>query len=187
MRYFLHEGVEGQTNLKTMYKELNNEFFSGALPSIKLKWSGRLKRAVGQASVSYKGQQVDRSLTNRFAQFMDSIPISQDIELNMKTLGISMSTAFDLTLDDTKAVMLHEMVHIALFLKKKLGGHHGTPEFDGWIKKLSEQSGLKVPLREADFKASPKLQAKEGYVMVIVQNDGKYGINSYSKNFLMKM
>lgn len=186
LQYFLQEGVEGQVNLKKMYKELNAEFFSGSLPTIILKWNGRLKRAVGQASAAYKGQTVKSNVASTFAKYMTEIPISVDVELNMQSLKIAMSKSFDLSLPDVKAVMLHEMVHIALYLKKKINGHHDTPEFDGWIKKLREQSGLNVPLKESDFKASPKLQAKEGYVMILIQKDGKYGINSYSKNFLIK-
>ena len=184
LQYFLQEGVEGAQNLKTLYKELNNEFFGGSLPTIPVKWSGRLKRAIGQASCKYKRNSLNAGKATSFEKYMKEIPIA-NVEINMSSLFIKLSTAFDLNLPDVKAVMLHEMVHIKLYTQKKLGGHHDTPEFDGWIRKLSDLSGLKIPFKETEFKKSPKLQAKEGYLILLILMNGTFGITSYSKNFLM--
>ena len=185
LQYYLQEGEEGSTNLKNLYNELNKEYFSGGLPTIKLIWSGRLKRAVGQAVVSYIGIK-KRKRNSRQNMYIDTIPV-QDIELNMKSLKITMSKAFDMNLNDVKGVMLHEMVHIYLYAQKKVGGHHGTAEFDGWIKKLRDQSGLHVPLMESNFKKSPKVKAKEGYVLLVYgAGQDKFGVSSYSKNAIFK-
>lgn len=180
------EGVEGSANLKKLYKELNQEHFGGELPTIPVKWSGRLKRAIGIAKCSYKGQKLSTGLSSRFSKFMDEIPIEVDIEINMSSLEIGISTQNDLTLDDTKAILLHEMVHIYLYIKRKLQDHHGSAEFQGWIKKLRADTGLNIPFKESSFKKSPKLTAKEGYVAVIKEMSGKYGLSGYTKPFIMK-
>jgi predicted SprT family Zn-dependent metalloprotease len=182
LEYFIQEGIEGSANLKEIYKSLNNEYFGGSLPNIKVEWSGKLKRAVGQAHVSYIGKRIAK---DSFNQYLKEIPVA-DVELNMNSLKIKLSKSVDMTLPDVKAVMLHEMVHILLYTKKKFGGHHGTPEFDGWIKKLSGLSGLAIPLKESSFKKSPKLQAKEGYILLIWENSGRIGASSYSKNSVTK-
>lgn len=183
LQYFLQEGVEGSENLKRLYKDLNNEFFGGSLPTIPVKWSGRLKRAVGQAACSYKRNSLSAGKSHGFEKYMKEIPIA-NVEINMSTLGIKLSTGFDLQLPDVKAILLHEMVHIKLYTQKKLGGHHDTPEFDGWIRKLSAQSGLNVPHKESEFKSSPKLQAKQGWVLIIFQINGNKGLSTYSNNFM---
>ena len=180
------EGVEGSANLKKLYKELNTEHFGGGLPTIKLKWSGRLKRAIGVAKCSYKGVKLDKGISSKFAKYMDDIPISSNIEIDQKSLEIGISTQNDLTVDDVKAIMLHEMVHIYLYTKRKISPHHGTPEFDGWIKKLRSETGLNIPMKESSFKKSPKLQAKEGYIMIIKEMSGRFGISGYTKNFIHK-
>jgi hypothetical protein len=188
MRLFLNfnEGVEGSANLKKLYKELNQEHFGGSLPTIPVKWSGRLKRAIGIAKCSYKGQKLQTGLTSRFSKYLDEIPIEVDIEINMKSLEIGISTMNDLTLDDTKAILLHEMVHIHLYVKRKLQDHHGSAEFQGWIKKLRGSTGLDIPFKESSFKSSPKLSAKEGLIMVIKELSGKYGLAGYTKPFMQK-
>ena len=76
------------------------------------------------------------------------------------------------------------MTHIILYTLRKLGGLNDTHEFDGCIKKLSDQSGVPVPHKESEFKKSPKLQAKEGYVLLIFTKDGKKGVSLYSKPFI---
>lgn len=176
------EGVEGELNLKSIYKRLNADYFNGALPSIKLAWSGKLKNAIGQARVQYKGTKIGRR-TRLMAKYMDTIPES-NIEVDRSSLSIKISKNFDFNKDDVDAVMLHEMTHILLYTQRKIGGHHDTPEFDGWIKKLRDQSGLNVPFKESEFKKSPKLEAKEGFVMIIFERSGDKGIIQYSKNFI---
>lgn len=183
----LLEGKEGSVNLKTLYKRLNNEYFNGALPTIGLKWNGRLTNAVGKAHVSYinRGRQMKRSMSLFINQYSETIPVA-DVDIDMKSLKISVSSKYDLSSKDIDAVMLHEMVHIKLFVEKKLGGHHGTPEFDGWIRRLSDQSGLDIPYKESSFKKSPKIKAREGYVMLARQTDGKYGLSTYSVQWMKK-
>lgn len=97
-----------------------------------------------------------------------------------------MSSKYDLSFKDIDAVMLHEMLHIKLFVEKKLGGHHDTPEFNGWINKLREQSGLDIPFKESSFKKSPKIKPKEGFIMLLKQGDGKYGISTFSTQWMKK-
>lgn len=184
----VNEGDEGSANLKSIYKDLNTSYFSGGLPSIKLRWTGKLKKAVGQAYVSYiRPAGSKRRRKSALDKFASEIPIQNSIEINMSSLEIRMSKTFDLSMNDIKAVMLHEMVHILLYTQKKLGGHHGTAEFDGWIKKLRDLSGLNVPLMESNFKKSPKLTAKEGIVAVVYGNQvGKVGVSGYSINKISK-
>lgn len=180
MQYYLQEGVEGALNIKKIYKDLNQKYFNGSLPDIPVSWSGRMKKAVGIATVKYKGVKKP----NPFAKYMDEIPVSEDLELNMSSLKIKLSKSFNLQLPDVEAIMIHEMVHVALFLKKKIGGHHDSPEFQNWIKKLRDESGLNIPMSEAAFKASPKLQAKDGYIMLIYDTSNKIGITPYYMNFI---
>jgi hypothetical protein len=185
---YLQEGEEGSANLKSIYKDLNRLYFNGSLPSIKLRWSGKLKKAVGQAYVLYiQSGRKPRKRSAAQNRFLDEIPVQNNIELHMSSLEIRMSKAYDLSMNDIKAVMLHEMVHILLYTQKKLGGHHGTAEFDGWIKKLRDLSGLNVPLLESNFKKSPKLAAKEGIIALIYGNQvNKVGVAGYSKNAVIK-
>ena len=112
---YIFEGREGTTDLKKMYAQFNKMYFGGSLPSIKLRWSGKLKTAVGKASVSYVGKKIRR---NRFNVYMQEIPVS-DIEIDFSSLRIGISTMFDLLVKDIKAVMLHEMAHIKLYTQKK--------------------------------------------------------------------
>lgn len=180
LKKYIKEGIEGSINLKSIYKELNQKFFYGELPNITLKWNGKLKRAVGRAFVRYLGTKTSYS----FVKYLDEIPTSQ-VQIQMNTLKIDISTAFNMQLEDIKAVMLHEMVHILLYTKKKLGDHHDSSEFKNWIKKLREESGYNIPFKESNYKSSPKLQAKEGLALVLYLYDG-YGITTYSENFLIR-
>jgi hypothetical protein len=184
MLYYLQEGIEGSANIKKVFKECNDLYFGGAIPNIKLKWNGKLKKAVGRAYVEWKGGS-PRKVSKFLAKYQEEIPVSENIELNMNSLQIDISKTFDLSMDDLKAVMLHEQVHILLYTQKKIGNHHDSPEFQNWIKKLAGQSGLNIPMRESDFKASPKLSAKEGYAMLIYDRTN-VGLTHYSKNFIVK-
>lgn len=177
------EGLEGVAPLTSIYKSLNQEYFGNVLPSIPVKWSGKLKTSIGIAMVRYKGS---KKIKGSFEKYMSEIPVA-DVQIVDSSLTIKLSKTFDLELPDIKGVLLHEMVHILLYTKKKLGQHHGTPEFDGWIKKLRAESGYNVPLKESDFKKSPKLKAKDGMVMLIfLMSDTTPGVSVYSKNFFIK-
>jgi hypothetical protein len=180
----IFEGVEGSLNLKTLYNQCNKKYFGGIMPKCKVKWSGRLKTAIGRAGVKYRGESMRRnSLANRLQKLQKEIP-QADVKINMDSLEITIASGNDLTKDDTTAIMLHEMVHILLFSQRKIGGHHGTAEFDGWIKKLRKESGLNIPMKESSFKMSPKLKAKPAYVMLMHQSDGKIGACMYSKKLV---
>lgn len=183
LRDYLIEGKEGTTNLKNLYKQLNKEYFAGSLPNIKVSWSGKLKKSIGRAGVRYFGRaQIEHAL---LAKYSETIAVS-NVEIDMRSLKITLSKMFDLSTNDIKAIMLHEMVHIKLYTENKLGMHHGTPEFDGWIKRLSDQSGLEVPLKESNFKKSPKVKGKEGIAMILTQGDGKHGIATFTIPFMKK-
>lgn len=176
------EGAEGQVNLKKLFNECNREYFSGAVPTCKVEWTGRMKNAIGRAHVRWMGPAIKKS---PLGKYLPEIP-QQNVEINMSSLKIQVSKSFDMSEDDIKGTMLHEMVHILLFSQRKLGGHHGTPEFVGWIKKLSKAAGIRVPLKESEYKPSPKLQAKEGYIMLIWDSSGNIGAATYMKGFIEK-
>jgi predicted SprT family Zn-dependent metalloprotease len=171
MLYLLTEGVEGSINLKKLFKELNSEYFRNELPDIVVKWSARLKRAIGQASVKY----IQHSKWD-----------SNNIEIDMKSLKITVSKSIDINMNDLKAIMLHEMVHIYWFTKKRFGNHHDSSYFQNSITQLRDQSGLDIPYKESSFKISPKAQSKEGYLMLIYDKSGKVGASAYSKNLIDK-
>ena len=164
---YLFDGVEGSQPLQPIYKELNTKYFGNSLPNIKVMWDGRLKRAIGRARVKY---------TNL---------IGKKPEINMTSLGITMSKSYDLSYQDTSTVMLHEMAHIQLFIGGILDRHHGTSAFDGLIKRLRKESGLNVPMKESSFKTSPKAAAKEGY-LAILDTSGGVGVCVYSTPFIKK-
>jgi hypothetical protein len=187
IRNLLYEGKEGSVNLKPVYKRLNMGHFGGALPMIKLAWSGRLTNAVGKAFVAYvqRGRKMSKKMSMLINRYSETIP-TIDAEIDMSSLKITMSSKYDLTANDIDAVMLHEMVHIKLFIEKKINGHHGTPEFDGWIKKLRADTGLDIPYKESAFKKSPKIKAKEGFIMLLRQSDGKYGIATFTPQWMKK-
>jgi len=170
MKKEIIEGVEGSLTLRPVYDELNKKYFGNALPSIKVSWDGRLKRAVGRAAVKYRMNKM--------------IPGSKP-EIDMKSLKITMSKAFDLDYKDTQAVLLHEMVHIKLYVNGDLGKHHGTPSFVGEINRLKKESGLNVPYKESSFKHSPTAAAAEGYIAILTTSGGT-GISVYSTPFMNK-
>jgi hypothetical protein len=172
----IKEGIEGSLNLKTLFNECNKKYFGGAVPKTKVSWSGKLKRAIGRASVRWKGTAVSKR--GNLNKLLPEIP-QVNVEIQMNSLSIVIGSVNDLTKDDTTAILLHEMVHILLFSQRKLGGHHGTPEFDGWIKRLRKESGLNIPMKESSFSKSPKLKAKQGYVALIYQRNGKIGACTY--------
>ncbi|GAF68561.1 unnamed protein product, partial [marine sediment metagenome] len=106
-------------------------------------------------------------------------------EINMSSLAITLSKSYDLNYSDTQAVMLHEMLHIQLYVHGNLGKHHGTNQFDGQIRRLRKESGLNVPFKESNFKSSPKAVAMEGYI-AILDTSGGTGITVYSTPFIKK-
>jgi len=177
---YINEGSEGKKDLKGMYAQLNKQYFGGSLPNIKVAWSGGLKLAVGKATVRYVGIHQKK---NRYQQYMQEIPIS-NVEVDMSSLKIVVSKIFDLKVKDIKAVMLHEMAHIKLFYEKKFGGHHDTPEFNGLIQRLRNDSGLDVPFKESDFKISKNIKGKEGIVITIHMSDGRKGIATYTTKMI---
>jgi len=179
----LIEGREGTYDIKSLYKQFNKQHFGGSLPNIKVQWSGRLHNAIGRAHVVYKGQRVSRSLTSLINKYSETIPVAE-VEIDLSSLRITISSKVDLSVNDIKAVMLHEMVHIKLYTERKLGGHHGTPEFDGWIKKLRAETGLDIPFKESSFKRSPKIKGKDGFVMLLTQTDGKYGVATFTISWM---
>jgi len=164
----LIEGVEGSENLALTYNFLNSKYFGGSIPKIKIKWSGKLKRAIGRAMCKY-------AVRGGIVQ-----------EVNRSSLEIQISTTHDFTSQDLQAILLHEMVHIALFAKNIVGHHHGSSEFDGEIKRLRKESGLDIPFLESNFKPSPKLAAKEGLIGILYLQDGNFGVSTYSKDFIAK-
>jgi len=182
----IYEGVEGSTNLKTVYNKFNREYFDKALPTIKLQWSGKLKVAVGRAMVTYVpiapliGRKIKRSKWDKY----DTEMKVSDVKINMDSLKIQLSTQNDLSKEDVDTIMLHEMVHILLYTQRKLQSHHGSSEFDGWIFKLRELTGYEIPLKESTFKRSPKLAAKQGLVAVFHSPNGDLGLSLYSKNLI---
>ena len=165
---YLIDGVEGSQNLRIIYDESNKKYFGNALPKIKVGWDGRLKRAIGRASVKY--------VKGGFGVKPEIYPTS---------LKISMSKAFDLNYNDTVAVMLHEMTHIQLYINNNLGKHHGTSAFDGQIRRLRKESGINVPMKESSFKSSPNAPAIEGY-LAIIHTGGGLGLSVYSTPFIKK-
>ena len=164
---YLFDGVEGSENLRVMYDELNKQYFGNILPKIKVAWDGRLKRAIGRASVKWINLMGGKQ------------------EINISSLKITLSKSFDLNYQDTQAVMLHEMVHIELYIIGNLGKHHGTSAFDGQIRKLRKESGLNVPFKESSFKSSPKAVAMEGYI-ALIHTTGGIGLTVYSTPFIKK-
>jgi len=164
---YIFDGVEGSQNLRVMYDELNKQYFGNSLPKIKVSWDGRLKRAIGRASVKWR-------------TFVGAKP-----EIDISSLKITMSKSFDLNYQDTQAVMLHEMAHIDLFVRGDLSKHHGTPAFVGTINRLIKESGLKVPMKESSFKSSPKAVAMDGYV-ALIHTTGGIGLTVYSTPFIKK-
>ena len=134
---YIFDGVEGSENIRVMYDELNKQYFGNSLPKIKVSWDGRLKRAIGRASVKWR-------------TFVGAKP-----EIDISSLKITMSKSYDLNYQDTQAVMLHEMAHIDLFMRGDLGKHHGTPNFVGTINRLIKESGLKVPMGVLEHQSTP--------------------------------
>ena len=186
---YINEGREGNYDLKDLYKSLNKRYFGGSLPTIKLRWTGKLKRAVGKASVQfatpiYKSEIGGGGLGRRYASVLAEIPVTANVEIDMNSLKIGISTAFNMSVKDIKAVMLHEMVHIKLYTQKKIGQHHDTPEFDGWITKLRGQSGVEVPFKESAYKKSPKVKGKDGFVIIVHETSGRKGIATYTTQFM---
>ena len=164
---YLIDGVEGSENIALMYNELNKQYFGNALPRITVRWDGRLKRAIGRARVKWINVMGGRS------------------EIDMRSLNITLSKSYDLNYNDTKAVMLHEMVHIQLYVNGNLGKHHGTSQFDGQIRRLRKESGLNVVFKESNFKSSPNAPAMEGY-LAILDTGGGTGVTVYSTPFIKK-
>jgi predicted SprT family Zn-dependent metalloprotease len=164
---YLIDGVEGSQNLRIIYDESNKKYFGNILPKIKIRWDGRLKRAIGRAGVKWISVMGGKQ------------------QIDMRTVNISMSKSFDLQYNDVVAVMLHEMAHILLFLHGNLTKHHGTSQFDGVIKNLRKESGLNVPYKESSFKSSPKSVAMDGY-LALIHASGGIGITVYSTPFIKK-
>jgi predicted metallopeptidase len=164
---YIFDGVEGSQNLRDVYDKLNKDYFGNSLPKIKVAWDGRLKRAIGRASVKWK-------------TFMGAKP-----EIDISSLKITMSKSYDLSYQDTQAVMLHEMAHIDLFIRGDLSKHHGTPAFVGTINRLRKESGLNVPLKESSFKSSPKAKATQGFI-AFIYGSGGVGTSVYSTPFINK-
>ncbi len=183
----MNEGREGTTNLNTLYKQLNKQYFGSALPTIPCSWSGRMTNAVGRAHVSYlqRGRAKSRSMSLFIAKYSETLP-AEDVDIDMKSLNIKLSKKFDLSANDITAVMLHEMCHIKLYIEKKINGHHGSAEFDGMITKLKSESGLDIPYKESKFKKSPKIKAKEGFLILLRQSDGKYGVATFGIPWMKK-
>jgi len=164
---YLIDGVEGSQNLPLMYGELNKKYFGNSLPKITVRWDGRLKRAIGRARVKWINLMGGRH------------------EIDMRSLNITLSKSYDLNYNDTQAVMLHEMVHIQLFISGNVGKHHGTGAFDGQIRRLRKESGLNVVFKESNFKSSPNAPAMEGY-LAILDTGGGTGVTVYSTPFIKK-
>lgn len=182
---YIAEGREGSYDLKALYKKLNKMYFGGSLPNIKVVWSGKMKTVVGKASVQYARAISKKEMGSaRFAMLLPEIPVVPNLELDNSTLRIGISTNYNMSVADIKAVMLHEMVHILLYTQKKVVKHHDTPEFDGWINKLRDKSGLEIPFKESHFKKSPKVKGKEGYVIIVHERSGRKGIATYTKSFM---
>ena len=183
----LNEGREGTTNLNNLYKQLNKQYFGSALPTIPCSWSGRLTNAVGRAHVSYmqRGRAKSRSMSLFIARYSETLPV-EDVDIDMKSLNIKLSKKFDLSANDIKGVMLHEMCHIKLYTERKINGHHGSAEFDGMITKLRSETGIDIPYKESAFKRSPKIKAKEGFLILLRQGDGKYGVATFGTQWMKK-
>lgn len=163
----LLEGIEGTANIGLVYNFLNNKYFEKSLPKIPVTWA-TFTGALGKAYVKYK----------KIAGGIIS-------EIDRNSLKIEISKKFEHDLRSVQAVLLHEMVHIALFIRNIIGNHHSSSEFKGWISKLRKKSGLEIPYVESDATYSSKIPAKTGLILV-VEKPGWNGYSIYAEKFLEK-
>lgn len=158
----IQEQVEGQVNLRTLYFKLNKEYFGGALRSdFTFKWNNSTRIA----GVVKSQVQWTKKVSGRLAQFYPS----EGVVTKWKSLEISKK--FNMSEDELKGIMVHEMIHVWLLdqgIIETSGGNkmHGT-EFMNKLHQLQARTPFNIPETETNLKFSKQIKARPtGYLWV---------------------
>ena len=97
-----------------------------------------------------------------------SVHTSYDSKGNLNFDGMFFNSRFELTVEQLKSLLLHEMVHVWLFVQgithTKGGGYHGQ-EFQDKRQEVESESGITVPKTEdaSQIKVNDKILSKPVY------------------------
>jgi len=141
-------------NLDQKYTEFNSKFFNNKLPEIPVKW-GKLSKVGGIA----KCETLTKNNVKTIIPNSMSIKISSVYERDEKNLD---------------GILLHEMIHILMFVEGKFKENHGSL-FKNEAINIGNKAGIEIPLTDDTSNlllANEKL--KTVIVIVYISKDGKY-------------
>ena len=149
-------------NLKQLYDEYNKSLFDGELPDIDVIWAN----TKGHGGRSYA------TVKKQYGKVIDVIPNKIDI-----------SRRYRKTEKEYRAVLIHEMIHVYLYMNKDLSTHGTT--FKNKAKELSGKVGFEIPL--VDKNSDDRLDisgvsTKPVLAMLKERNDSTYWIAFFQNN-----
>jgi len=117
-------------NLKALYSLLNSKYFNGALPEDLPVAFKKMKRRGGEAQAMSIRDTAGRKIYKQ------------------GTAKIFIAARF-FEQDKLTAILLHEMIHVYLFINGDFVTSHGG-EFERMRRDLSHKSGIEIPVTEDD-------------------------------------
>jgi hypothetical protein len=167
-QYFLSEMAVAPKNidLEKRYDYWNKKVFGGLLPKIPITWM-KSKSAGGRAKASI-----------RITSAVSSQVVPSGIELSEYIIGDP---------DELDKILLHEMIHIQVFMSSRPRDGHGFM-FEKFRKEAIEKSGIDIPIKEdvSEWKFTDNLKTKPIIMMVITDGATKklilWNESAFNKN-----
>lgn len=156
-------------DLKAKYAEFNTKYFNGELPECKLRF-GVLKGAGGHCTCKMKMPPPEERLSPR-ALKMRGLHRTHGFKLVPGSIAITLSTTYQREPAGLDAILLHEMIHAWFFHTEQFHVDHGR-EFLDMRKKISEMSGIDIPLRDStgDLAVSDEVGLRSVAVLIYRKN-----------------
>lgn len=152
-------------DLKAKYAEFNDKYFGGELPECKLRF-GILKGAGGHCTCKMKLPPPEKRLSPR-ALKMRGLHRTHGATLVPGSISITLSTVYQREPAGLDAILLHEMIHAWFFHTEQFHVDHGL-EFLEMRKKISQMSGIDVPLRDSTSDLSVSSEVGNRPVAVLI-------------------
>lgn len=156
-------------DLKARFDHFNKSLFGGTLPDIPLKWA-RMKGVSGECTAKVRRKEgAPPPMRGWLGKYDD-----KNKEIVPGTLQIRINNVFQRDHQGLDAILIHEMIHLALFMKGDFShSHYG--EFSEMAKSLGEQVGFVIPLTDAhEDKELATEKTKPVAVLMVKLKDGNY-------------
>ena len=169
-------------DIQAKYDDFNQKYFGGELPRIPVEFAP-LKSVGGVVKyrVTYSGPVKIVNGKKVKAARRSELHKYQTVDLG--SLVLQLSNLFKRKSEDLDGILLHEMIHVWFISKGEHGEHHGY-KFMRELRRVSVESGIKVPRKDdlGDAELTDDTALKTVAVILVKKTDGGYMFALLSPN-----